>query len=168
MEVGDRVVDQESDDQSLAVVINKPNMTTSNWEVRDGDTVADLNPRYSSHDAVVLVAFEEDLDEWWPEWQEVEEDDLFEEMKERSHKFYAFPKSRLRVVDEDFTMSNVERIERALEEAGYEDYETREDGIVVEKFGEYVISEDGEIDGEGALRKPLERVVRDIDLPKTA
>ncbi|MFP4633011.1 MAG: hypothetical protein ACLFMT_06225 [Halobacteriales archaeon] len=168
MKVGDRVIDVEAEDPGLAVVINKPNMTTSNWQVTDDETVADLNPRYSSHDAVVLVAFEDDLDEWWPEWREEDEDEIFDEMKQRSHKFYAFPETRLRVVDEDFTLTSVEKIANALDDAGYEDYEEHEDRVVVEKFGEYTITEDGEVEGEGALKKPLERVVRDVDLSSTA
>ncbi|MDY6780028.1 MAG: hypothetical protein SV760_05700, partial [Halobacteria archaeon] len=160
-DVGDRVFDREGEvgDRSSAVVVLTPDMTTEEWEVEDGETVADRNPEYGD-EPVVIVGFEDDLDEWWTGWRDVPDGELFEEMKERGHKFYAFPESRLEPVDE----SPIEKILMALDDAGYDDYYVEDDSVVVEKFGEYRIHDDGTVEGEGSLRQQIEKVVDDVDL----
>lgn len=152
LSVGDSVYDTESD-SSVAVVLLLPSMSADEWEVEDSTTVADMNPEYPSDSDVVLVAFEEDLDEWWPEWRDYGPEDLFDEICERSHKFYAFPAPRLEKADEGIAC-----VEHALRDAGYP-VERKDETVVVEKFGEYVVHPDGTVEGEGALGDRLRTVV---------
>lgn len=152
LSVGDCVYDTDSD-SPVAVVIFTPDMSAESWEVKEETTVADMNPGYPSDSDVVIVAFEDDLDEWWSEWREFPDDELFEEVCERGHKFYAFPKPRLEKAD-----GGIACIEHTLRDAGYP-VERKEDKVVVEKFGEYVIHPDGSIEGDGALTDRLKTVV---------
>ncbi|MFB6284818.1 MAG: hypothetical protein ABEK59_12975 [Halobacteria archaeon] len=164
MNVGDYVIDREVEDSNAAVVILTPDMSIDEWDVTDDETVADHNPDYGEGDDVVIVAFVEDLDEWWSDWREFEETELFDKMVEEGHKFYAFPRSRLKEVDESYMISNLDLIAEQLEEAGYTDYDMEDDHVMVEKFGEYRIYEDGTLEGEGSLRTQLEKVVQKVDL----
>ncbi len=157
IDVGDRVVDSESDDKKTAVVVLKPDATISDWEVDDGETVADHNPGYEEDSSVVIVAFVEDLDEWWEGWREHEPDELFDEMCERGHKFYAFPRGRLRETH------GLRPIENALKDAGFP-AERREDCVVVEKFGEHIVHPDGTVEGEGSVARNIKKVVDDAPI----
>jgi len=150
--VGDEVVDTESNEKNEAVVVLTPDATIDDWEVTDGETVADHNPDYDGDSRVVIVAFVEDLDEWWEDWREYEPHKLFDEMCERGHKFYAFPEERLR------SSHTLDDVADALEEAGYP-VERHEDSIVVEKFGEHVVRPDGTVEGEGTVARNVKKVV---------
>jgi len=150
--VGDCVYDTDSD-SPVAVVILLPDTTITGWEVQEGTTVADMNPDYPGDSEVVLVTFEDDLDEWWPEWRDCDPSNLFEEICDRGHKFYAFPAPRLEKADEGIAC-----VEHALRDAGYP-VERRDEAVVVEKFGEYVVHPDGTVEGEGALSDRLRTVV---------
>lgn len=166
MNVGDYVIDREEeepDDTSRAVVVLRPDMTIADWDVDDETTVADMNPEYDEDAAVAIVAYVEDLDEWWDGWRDVPVDGLFDEIADRGHKFYAFPVPRLEVVDEEYGKDPLQLIRESLTEAGYEDLErTDDDVLVLEKFGEYRIHADGEIEGTGTIRDNLEKIVGDI------
>ena len=155
LEVGDEVVDKEADEPKEAVVVLTPDAAISDWEVDEGETVADHNPGYDETTPVVVVAFVEDLDDWWDGWREYEPYELFDEMCERGHKFYAFPSERLRET------SDLDAVEDALREAGFPT-ERRDDRVVVEKFGEYVVREDGTVEGEGSVARNVERVVESV------
>lgn len=155
LEVGDEVVDEEADDPKDAVVVLTPDATVSDWEVNEGETVSDHNPEYDDDTPVVIVAFVEDLDEWWEDWREYEPHELFDEMCERGHKFYAFPKERLR------EPSDLDSVEDALNEAGFP-AERRNDHVVVEKFGEYVVREDGTVEGDGSVARNVKKVVDSV------
>lgn len=155
IDVGDRVVDTESEDEKTAVVVLKPDTTVSDWEVNDGETVADHNPGYDEGSPVVVVAFVEDLDEWWDDWCEYESHELFDEMCERGHKFYAFPRGRLR------RLGDLKEIEDALRDAGFP-AERRDDLVVVEKFGEHVVHSDGTVEGEGSVARNIKKVVDSV------
>ena len=155
IDVGDRVVDKESEDEKTAVVVLKPDATVSDWEVNNGETVADHNPGYDEGSPVVVVAFVEDLDEWWEGWREHEPYELFDGMCERGHKFYAFPRGRLR------RLGGLEEIEEALRDAGFPT-ERRDDLVVVEKFGEHVIHPDGTVEGEGSVARNIKKVVDSV------
>ena len=163
MNVGDYVIDREAEDSNAAVVVLTPDMSIKEWDVTDDKTVADHNPEYDPGEDVVIVAFVEDLDDWWSDWREIEEDELFDKMVDEGHKFYAFPESRLERVDENYLVSNLDLISEELEEAGYTDYSVEDDYVQVEKFGEYRIYEDGSIEGEGSLKTQLEKVVENVD-----
>lgn len=153
--VGDRVADTESDEEKKAVVVLKPDATISEWEVNDDETVADHNPEYDEDSSAVIVAFVEDLDEWWEGWRDEESHELFDKMCERGHKFYAFPRGRLR------KLRDLDSIESALEDAGYPT-ERRGDCVVVEKFGEYVVHPDGTVEGEGSIARNVKKVVDSV------
>jgi hypothetical protein len=155
LEVGDEVVDKEAEDPKKAVVVLTPDATIASWEVNEGETVADHNPGYDETAPVVVVAFVEDLDDWWDDWREYEPYELFDEMCERGHKFYAFPSERLRKT------SDLDAVEYALREAGFPT-ERLDDRVVVEKFGEYVVREDGTVEGEGSVARNVERVVESV------
>jgi hypothetical protein len=153
--VGDRVVDTEDEEPNTAIVVLTPNAEATDWEVEDGDTVADYNPSYDADEYVVIVVFEEDLEDWWEDWHQHKADELFDEICERGHKFYAFPEGRLsEALDPD-------QIEEALAEAGFPT-DRRDDTVVVEKFGEHLVRPDGTVEGEGAVERNVEKVVDDL------
>jgi len=152
LDVGDEVVDKEADEKKNAVVVLTPDVTVSEWEVNEDETVADHNPGYAEDTPVVIVAFVEDLDSWWEDWRDYETYELFDEMCERGHKFYAFPRDRLR------KPHSLDAVEEALNEAGFP-AERHEDYVVVEKFGEYVVREDGTVEGEGSVARNVKKVV---------
>jgi hypothetical protein len=154
-DVGDEVVDKEADDPKEAVVVLTPDTTISDWEVNEGEMVSDHNPGYDEDTPVVIVAFTEDLDNWWEDWREYDSHKLFDEMCERGHKFYAFPSERLR------RSNALDAVEDALNEAGFP-AERRDDRVVVEKFGEYVVREDGTVKGEGSVARNVEKVVKSV------
>lgn len=165
MNVGDYVVDREAedDDPPRAIVVLTPDMTIEDWEVDDETTVADMNPEYDTDAPIAIVAYEEDLDDWWEGWRYVERDELFDEITDRGHKFYAFPQPRLEVVEEGDGPEEkdaLQLIREALEDAGYEDVErVDDDTLVLEKFGEYTIRPDGTVEGSGTIRDQLVRLV---------
>lgn len=153
--VGDRVVDSDDDEPALAVVLLTPDVEATDWDVEDGETVADHNPSYPDDSGVVIVSFVQDLDDWWDGWREREDHELFDEVCDRGHKFYAFPEPRLsKVPSPDETAS-------ALEEAGFP-AERHGDEVVVEKFGEYVVRPDGAVEGDGSVADNIERVVSNL------
>ena len=152
LDVGDEVVDKEADEKKNAVVVLTPDVTVSEWEVNEGETVARHNPGYAEDTPVVIVAFVEDLDSWWEDWRDYETYELFDEMCERGHKFYAFPQDRLR------KPHALDAVEDALNEAGFP-AERHEDHVVVEKFGEYIVHEDGTVEGEGSVARNVKKVV---------
>lgn len=152
--VGDRVVDTEDDEPALGVVILTPDAEATDWDV-DGDTVADHNPSYPDDADVAIVSFVGDLDEWWADWREHDADELFDEVCDRGHKFYAFPAPRLRKVP------SPDQTVEALEDAGFP-AERRGDDVIVEKFGEYTVRPDGTVEGEGSVVENVEKVVSNL------
>jgi len=153
--VGDTVIDTDDDEPALAFVILTPDVEASDWDVEDDETVADHNPSYPDDADVVIVSFVQDLDEWWDGWREHDAGELFDEVCERGHKFYAFPAPRLRVVP-----SPDETVE-ALEDAGFP-AERQGEEVVVEKFGEYVVRPDGAVEGEGSVAENVKKVVSSL------
>ncbi|MFW6382420.1 MAG: hypothetical protein ACOCZD_00085 [Haloferacaceae archaeon] len=92
--VGDTVVDRQDDDPNTATVINCPPVTCAEWDVGD-ETVADHNPEYDPEADVVVVAFDEDLDEARPDYDGSEPLPL----AEIDLPTYAFPPGRLALLD---------------------------------------------------------------------
>lgn len=99
--VGDRVLDRESgEDADPAVVVATGGRAD---EVvlggLDGNpTVADLNPSYSSHAAVVDVAFVPALDRALDDWRDLDADALREQVADVDVRTYSYPEVRLRRV----------------------------------------------------------------------
>ena len=92
--VGDTVVDREDDDPNTATVVNCPPVSCEEWEVGE-ETVADHNPEYDAEADVIVVAFDDDLDEGGPEWSGDEPLPL----AEADVPTYAFPPGRLARLD---------------------------------------------------------------------
>ncbi len=157
MEVGSYVYDGDSGNQKQAIVISKPGVSAENWEVNEEETVLDKNPDYPAEDEVVIVVFVEDLDEWWDDWREYTPDDFFKEIKQRGHKFYAFPESRLE--EKDINKRKLDKIYRVLKKEGYNDIEIREEVVVINKFGESIVSPDGEVSGDSSIKNSIKKVM---------
>lgn len=95
--VGDTVRDREDDDPDPATVVNLPPVECSDWEVVGRDaTVAEDNPEYDPDAEVVVVAFDEDLANYAPDWDGDEPLSL----GETEVATFAFPPGRLAFVEE--------------------------------------------------------------------
>jgi hypothetical protein len=97
---GTYVIDTDSGDPDLALVLSTPGATCIEWDVDrdspDGRTVADDNPDYSDSESVVVVAFVvTGLERRWEDWTDADPSDLFHGAVNASVKFYSFPESRL-------------------------------------------------------------------------
>lgn len=92
--LGDTVLDREDDDPNTATVINCPPVSCDAWDVGE-ETVADHNPEYDAEADVIVVAFDDDLDEAKPEYDGDEPIPL----AEIDVPTYAFPPGRLANVD---------------------------------------------------------------------
>lgn len=104
LEVGDRVVDVESepDEQNPAVVLSVTNLRAHEYVVDVGQTVADYNGDEYRDDQVVVVAFEKWLDSTTNRtWRSVRPSDLSEFVTtfcaewKLPRQEYAYPASRL-------------------------------------------------------------------------
>ncbi len=93
--VGQYVRDDDQTDSNRAVVVHRPGVEASMWEIEDIDeTVAEYNPDHPPTDEVYLIVFLDELqtvDAWdvsTPEslWPLVQNEDL---------QYYAYPESRL-------------------------------------------------------------------------
>lgn len=89
------VIDGDDSNPDAAIVINSLDVAISDWTVFGTETVADQNPTYNPEEPVVVVAFEQLLDDGWPDWRRAKPDALFDGVVERGVKFHAFPKARL-------------------------------------------------------------------------
>jgi len=78
---GTYVVDTDSGDPDLALVLSTPGATCIEWDVDrdspDGRTVADDNPDYSDSESVVVVALVvTGLERRWEDWTDADPSDL--------------------------------------------------------------------------------------------
>jgi ParB family chromosome partitioning protein len=95
---GDIVLDTDQDDPDKAIVVNTPPMTTDEWELRSGYTVADDNPSYDPNDDLAIIVYQDTLDRGRPNYsghKPIKITDLNDE--DITH--YAYPSSRLTKVD---------------------------------------------------------------------
>jgi hypothetical protein len=90
--IGDAVLDAEDDDPTPATVVNLPPVTCEEWQVGD-ETVADHNPDHPADAEIVVVAFDDDLAEYAPEW----DGEAPLSLAETDVYVYAFPPARLRL-----------------------------------------------------------------------
>lgn len=103
LQPGDRVEDREDESPDEAVVIKLAKERADEWIVYGNETVAyqNRNLPYGADEEVVLVTFTSLLDgSDWAHWEAADPEDLFYEVVARGIKFHAFPKSRLRRVQE--------------------------------------------------------------------
>jgi hypothetical protein len=177
-EVGAIVVDADDDstDRDEAIVVNTPPVEADEWTVRRPGqvaTVAEDNPAYDPGDAVIVVAFRDELETAHPGWEPPEAIELPADCRT-----YAFPQRRLRRVgsygeddgagdaggargSDGLELSEGQRrLRTRLEESCHVDIDIREGEavLVAEKLGdEHVIRPDGSVEG-GAVAGRLEDV----------
>lgn len=171
MDAGTRVYDNEDEFPDDAVVVRRPDeMTITDWEYEaDGETytTAESNPDYPEDEQLVVIAFEAELDEHWPDWRETEDEALAEGVEAHGISTYGFPEGRLTVIEEsddsdDDTDEAAESepeppaefdvLEERFEENGF-DVRVEGPQLHVEKYGDaYVVEADGTVEGEGGLR----------------
>jgi hypothetical protein len=102
---GDIVHDREDEEPNDAVVVDVPGKTLDEWEIYrkwDGEpvTVADDNPDYPSDAKVVVVAYQDELEEYDPEWPTFEGEWRSKTtLNENDVRMYAFPPGRLERID---------------------------------------------------------------------
>jgi len=105
MNEGTRVVDGDESDPNDAVVVWRPDdMTTADWTYEAGGetyTTAESNPDYPDDEQLVVVVFENILEEAWPEWTTANPNNLYEGVKERNLPLFGFPETRLETIDSD-------------------------------------------------------------------
>jgi len=174
MDVGRHVMDADDDDPDLAVVVDRPGTSIDDHTVTYSDgterTVAEDNPDYDPDEPTVSVAFvESGLDRNWSGWTDADAAALHEGTREHDVKLYHFPESRLRTVPEGRAAAtradaalDVDGLRERLEGASW-DIEFDADGALLgEKMGEqYRITPEGEVEGEGRIRTPLENIVEE-------
>lgn len=172
-DLGDTVLDREDDDPNTATVINCPPVSCDAWDVGE-ETVADHNPEYDAEADVIVVAFDDDLDEAKPEYTGDEPVPL----AEIDVPTYAFPPGRLANVDasgeEDHApapggsplegFDGVRELKERLEETSDVDVR-REDGkpvLALTKAGrEYRIRADGSV-SDGPFQSKLADVAAEF------
>jgi hypothetical protein len=105
---GDRVHDHDDADPNDAIVVNRPPLTASEWDVESRDcTLADDNPDYPDEAAVVVVCFLDDLLEYGPPFDPTDQTELsLSTLNESGVHFYTFPAPRLTVLESPATGIN--------------------------------------------------------------
>lgn len=159
-EIGDLVVDGDSESRDFAVVVNLPPVPARDWTVfydeEGGEvTVAMDNPGYDSEAEVVVVAFQEELNGELP----VEEPIPLTDLSDAGIGFYAFPPNRLEQVSEE--VERLLQIHRHLVENNFS-AELREGYVEVEGLGKgdlYRVGPSGQVEGDGPIRSKIEEVL---------
>jgi hypothetical protein len=105
---GDRVHDRDDADPNDAIVVNRPPLPASEWEVESRDcTLADDNPNYPADASVVVVCFVDDLVEYGPPFDPTEQTALsLSTLNEAGVHYYTFPAPRLTVIESPATGIN--------------------------------------------------------------
>lgn len=91
------IVEDREDNSEEAIVINTPSRTAAEWNVVDDQTVADHNPGYPADDPVVVVLHRGQFEQCLPLYSGGALP--LSRLYEAGIKYYAFPMSRLEVVD---------------------------------------------------------------------
>jgi hypothetical protein len=93
--IGDAVTDRDDDTTDAAIVVNTPSVSADEWNIpRINKTAAEDNPAYPADAAVVVVVFEEIVDEWLPDWGR-EKPLSLSTLNGNSIPHYSFPAPRL-------------------------------------------------------------------------
>jgi hypothetical protein len=106
--LGDRVHDRDDPEPDDAIVLNRPPMTASEWEVESRNcTLADDNPDYPDEAAVIVVSFVEKFIEDGPSFDPTEQTALSQStLNEAGVQYYTFPAPRLTVLESPATGIN--------------------------------------------------------------
>lgn len=164
------VIDTEDPSPDLAVVVNHPPEAAAEWELTDGETVADRNPTYPPDAPVLVVSFHEQLSEYDPDWKSYgEQNRSLAELAAAGVGYYAFPRPRLERAPRELIGEAVEPTPhaQALYErlAGQMDaYFLDERTIEARKFGEIYRLRPGEVvSSGGVLHSRLCTLVEEYD-----
>ncbi|MCD2201520.1 ParB/RepB/Spo0J family partition protein [Halobacterium sp. KA-4] len=95
---GDIVIDRD-DPPGEAVVVNTPPQTASEWNLRSRLTLAEDNPEYPDDDNVIIVVYQDTLEDALPYYCGANPL-LLSDLHDRGVRFYAFPQSRLKKTGE--------------------------------------------------------------------
>lgn len=93
------VVEDREGRSPTGVVVNYPPIPAEDWYVPGRGTLAEDNPDYPADDRATIVLFEDDLEEFYPEWTGWEGIPMAQ-LNADDAPYYTFPESRLRPVDE--------------------------------------------------------------------
>lgn len=91
----DIVQDHHNEFQGEYVVINRGRMTISDWELEQGDTIADLNPEYPAKMKVINIVNKSKLDEKLEGWEDMPPNDIYPKIKDEGIKWVNLPEHRL-------------------------------------------------------------------------
>jgi len=178
LSIGDVVIDRDDATPNPAVVVNQPSETAADWTafwVRDEPvTVAEDNPEYDAGVEVVIVVYLEMLREEYPEWAGGSPLRLTD-LNERGITFYAFPRQRVKRVDELEAGSadggdgpslavGFRALSVHLDHVGeaWMDGSETPPALVTERNGvTYQITADGRVEGAGPLVGRLEKLASD-------
>lgn len=98
-EIGMKVQDIDQNDSDVAVVVNLPPIPTEDFiayqEGNKSISVADGNPDYDPYASVVIVVFEDTLQEYYPEYS-LDYAIPLDELTQNDINYYAFPPERLK------------------------------------------------------------------------
>jgi hypothetical protein len=105
---GDRVHDRDDPAPDDAIVVIRPPMTASEWEVESRDkTLTDDNPDYPDDAPVVVVCFVDDLLDYGPPFDPTEQTELsLSTLNESGVHYVTFPAPRLDVIESPATGLN--------------------------------------------------------------
>lgn len=92
---GDIVHDTETEEPIALVVVNVPGLLAMEWELGDGETLADLNPKCPDDDDVIVVVPLSVLEDYMPDWDTREAAIPLDQLVEDDVPFAPFPSLRL-------------------------------------------------------------------------
>lgn len=92
---GDIVHDTEAEEPIALVVVNVPGLVAMEWELGDGETLADRNPKCPDDDDVIVVVRLGLLEDHIPDWDIREAAIPLEELVQDDVPFAPFPSLRL-------------------------------------------------------------------------
>ena len=102
---GDIVHDTEADEPIALVVVNVPGLELIEWELEDGDTLAEKTPKYPDDDEVIVVVPLDVLEGYIPDWDEREVPIPIEDLVEDEVPFAPFPALQLVRVEDSHLRS---------------------------------------------------------------
>jgi hypothetical protein len=101
IEAGRRVVDRDSGQASVAVVLERASVAASSIHLEAiGATVAEANPDYPADAHVATVAFADDLETAVEDWALYQAPRLRTLVRERDVRTYTYPVPRLQLARE--------------------------------------------------------------------
>lgn len=99
IDIGDLVLDRDTDHSDPAVVVNTPPKTADEWKAYTGTTVAEDNPEYPADASIIVVAFRNEILDEQPEMVAPDSPIPLQDLNEVGIKHYSFPAPRLRRAD---------------------------------------------------------------------